>query len=251
MEQVAGLATGDEAGGADGEASLEVFLPGCEGAGGRGWKLYLAATVHHVAIAMAMTRFADGREAAPDFGELVEQIDDSVDKRKFRAEFARAYCAAVESDLTDWLGIEGGLRFERVISRKGDVGGTGVIVAKLPPRSVRALLTLSACDGHATLDRAIRHRFGRDGGSSERYAVDVRDWVDKPLRDWDGEEVGVLLATFVELDVDRGTMGRSTGFDLLPAFRNSFSWRRFERRARFRRLAERRRLHLLNRLKFH
>lgn len=243
------MATDNEATGSAGKMSVEVFLPGLSGPDSRDWKLYLGATVQHVAIAMAMVHFADGPEAMLDVGELVELIDESVDKRKFREELARTYCAAIDTKLTEWLGIEGYLQFERELPLQENDGGN-VIVAKLPPRSVRALFALSACDGHATLGRAIRDRVGRHGGIPEWYSADVRVWLEKPLQDWDGNEVGVLLAAFVELDVEHGTLGQSTDFDALPAFRDSFRWRRFERRARFRRQAKRRNLDLLNTLKF-
>lgn len=241
--------TSNEAPGSAGKAWLEALLPGFDG-GDRDWKPYLAATVQHVAIAMAMVRFADGPEAMLDAGELVELIEDCVDKRQFREELARAYCAAIDCKLTEWLGIDARMRFEREVLPQDDGGATGVIVAKLPPRSVRALFVLSACDGHATLGRAIRNRAGRHGGIPERCSAELRDWVEKPLRDWTGHELGVLLAAFVDLDVEPGTLGRSVDFDALPAFRNSFSRRRFERKARIRRQAKRRSLDLLNNLKF-
>lgn len=244
------MATDNDAAGSAGKISVEVFLSGLSGPDSRNWKLYLDATVQHVAIAMAMVHFADGLDAMLDVGELAELIEEAVDKRRFREDLACAYCAAIDTKLTEWLGIEGRLRFVQEFSRQENDGGTDVIVAKLPPRSVEALFTLSACDGHATLGRAIRHRVGRRDGIPERYSVDVRDWVQKPLRDWDGDELGVLLAAFVELDVDRGTLGQSTDFDALPAFRNSFSSRRFERRAKIRRQAKRRNQDLLDGLKF-
>lgn len=243
------MATDNEAAGSAGKMSVEVFLPGLSGPDSRNWKLYLDATVQHVAIAMAMVHFADGPDAMLDVGELAELIEEAVDKRKFREELAGGYCAAVDTKLTEWLGIEGRLRFEQELPRQQNDGGN-VLVAKLPLHSVSALFMLSECDGHATLGRAIRDRVGRHAGIPERYSVDIRDWVEKPLRDWDGNELGVLLAAFVELEVDRGTLGQSTDFDALPAFRNAFSRRRFERRARSRRQAKRRNLDLLNSLKF-
>jgi hypothetical protein len=65
--------------------------------------------------------------------------------------------------------------------------------------TMRDLFNRSAADRHETLSRVIRERFTSRSGFVSFYSNDVRDWVKKPLRDWDHNEYGTLLWAALEI----------------------------------------------------
>lgn len=86
-----------------------------------------------------------------------------------------------------------GARFESMESPREYNFTTDSVFADIPLKSLRAIFKRSADDGHESLSRIIRARFTSRSGFISFYSNDVADWLAKPLRDWDHNELGTLL----------------------------------------------------------
>ncbi|ACE99590.1 hypothetical protein Rpal_1034 [Rhodopseudomonas palustris TIE-1] len=181
--------------------NLELFLPGFVYREGTHWEDHLPTFVryHAARLAAGQARVAD---VVPlEIEVLVGLVDKHLDRRKYPIVHSRAFCWAVGGRLSDRLGMPGGLKFKRLLNRHTYGYEADVIVASRPVGSARALVQLSAADGHEKLARAIRDFAKPHHGVPSRYSANHVEWLAKPLRDWDCNELSVLLGAFVELNI--------------------------------------------------
>jgi hypothetical protein len=106
---------------------------------------------------------------------------------------AESYVEAFESVVSDRIGFPLGLKFESMTSPKFYNFETDRVFAHVPLKTVRKLFALSKEKNHATLAKVIAERFTSCSGFSSFYSNDLADWLEKPLRDWDHNEIGTLV----------------------------------------------------------
>lgn len=180
---------------------LELFLPGFIYRASTHWEDHVPAFVryHAARLAAGQARVAD---VVPlEIEVLVGLVDKHLDRPKNPIAHSRAFCWAVGGRLSDWLDMPGGLKFKQLLNRRTYGYEVDVIIASLPVRSARALVQLSASDGHERLARAIRDFARPRHGIPSRYSANHLEWLAKPLRDWDCNELSVLLGAFVDLNI--------------------------------------------------
>lgn len=85
------------------------------------------------------------------------------------------------------------MTFEEMTSPREYNFATDRLFAQIPLVVMRHLFKQSKVEKHATFAAVIRERFTSRSGFHSYYSNDVESWLEKPLRDWDHNELGTLL----------------------------------------------------------
>ncbi len=80
---------------------------------------------------------------------------------------------------------------------------TDRVFATVSEEAIAALFACSAAEGHAALAEVIRERFTSRDGFIPFYDDELESWLEKPLAEWDHNELGTLLRACIQL-VDAG-----------------------------------------------
>jgi hypothetical protein len=137
-----------------------------------------------------------------DGHELCEVRSDALSYRKAHDYIARQYAEsfnlflATEPMLRDEGGapIDPGLTFESMISPRFYNFETDRIFCHIPDSTVALMFALSAEDKHATLAAEISERCTSRSGFCSFYDNTLESWLDKPLDEWDHNELKILLS---------------------------------------------------------
>ena len=152
----------------------------------------------------------------------------------------RAYVDAFEQEAIEYLGFPLGLKFEEMTSPREYNFETDRLFAEISETAVRKMFFMSKADGHKTLATTIKRRFTSCDGFISHYRNDIRVWWEKPLRQWDHNELGTLLIACFEIagmkdDSDfRYAVFESVMYNDLgyQAFEASIDWPDLEERIR-------------------
>ena len=143
-------------------------------------------------------------------GELAGLLFRHTDYNAAHLSVARMYVDAFNDVASDELGLPLGLTFEAMTSPRFYNFETDRVFADVDLKVMRELFRQSKAEGHETLRRVVSERFTSRSGFSSFYANDLDDWLRKPLRDWDHNELGTLLVASLE----RVAAGRDLSWDL-------------------------------------
>lgn len=151
------------------------------------------------------------------FDKLPEMLWDSVDYSAAHQAIAKAYLDAFDDKAAELLGFSKmgkvdrydwrakrsrkvkvrhdtmGMVFEEMTSPREYNFTTDRLFAKVPAYIMQRLFARSRAEKHATLAAVIRERFTSRSGFISYYRNDVAAWLEKPLSDWDHNELGTLL----------------------------------------------------------
>lgn len=107
--------------------------------------------------------------------------------------FAKSYAEAYNKWISDELGWNVGLEFESLVSPREYNFCTDRIFCYIPLESVKRLFEMSAKEDHKRLKEVIKERFTSRDGFISFYSNNLEEWVNKPLNQWDHNEIGTLL----------------------------------------------------------
>src|SRR5690606_26269592 len=85
------------------------------------------------------------------------------------------------------------LEFESLDSPREYNFCTDRIFCYIPLESAKRLFVISAKGNHKRLKEVIRERFTSRDGFISFYSNNLEEWLDKPLDQWDHNEIGTLL----------------------------------------------------------
>ncbi|MGX7874405.1 hypothetical protein ACVDG5_018085 [Mesorhizobium sp. ORM6] len=114
---------------------------------------------------------------------------------------------------------------------------TDRLYAEIPLGMMQLLFRKSRTEKHATLAAVIAERFTSRDGFLSHYSRHLAEWLEKPLTDWDHNELGTLLIAVMRMsgidpdDSDtRETLYYSTFGDdgAYQAWESAVDWERFE-----------------------
>lgn len=120
-----------------------------------------------------------------------------------------------------------GAKFEEMTSPREYNFTTDRIFCELSGRTVARLFRMSREDNHARLAACIRERFTSRDGFISHYSNRLADWLEKPLADWDHNELGTLLRALLPDDDDAlmwMTLEGETGW---KAMNEVLNWAKF------------------------
>jgi hypothetical protein len=95
-------------------------------------------------------------------------------------------------------GLDLGLEFEKLESPREYNFGTDRIFARIP---VSVLGTLKAAVTLGNLADVIKERHESRSGFASFYTTDIEEWNEKPLADWDHNELCTLLIAWMRQEI--------------------------------------------------
>lgn len=168
--------------------------------------------------------------------EIGDTWSDCMNYRDAHDYLARQYVAAFDHVASEILETKLGLAFEEMTSPHEYNFETDRVFAASTWRALRDLWRISKSDKHATLAKAIAERFTSYDGFISSYSNRLADWLDKPLRDWDHNELCTLLMACLAI---KGETPRDVEWavfecmsdgdsDFWTATQNAMDWPAFE-----------------------
>jgi hypothetical protein len=128
-----------------------------------------------------------------DGSDFAELLFECADYRKIHEAIAKTYAEAFNNVISEAIGVELGMTFESMTSPRYYNFETDRIFCHIPEASVAALFELSKLDGHKALAKVLEGRHTSYDGFHSFYDNDVAAWLEKPLEDWDHNELCSLL----------------------------------------------------------
>lgn len=146
-----------------------------------------------------------GEESQDDFdlsglnaGQVCEAMFFSCDYRKVYQEVAKHFAAGASSLAAEFPGLsDDPLQFESMDSPREYNFSTDRLFLTMSDSDIAALFAISKADGHAGLGAMVEARFTSYDGFASFYSADLADWIDKPLAEWDHNELGTLLSAIL------------------------------------------------------
>jgi len=114
-------------------------------------------------------------------------------------EYAKEYVMCLNGILKTAIGFDPGLEFESLQSPKFYNFDTDRILCHITEDSASRLLDLVKGE---YLAKTIRDRFTSHSGFDSHYSNDVFMWMQKPLDQWDHNEIGTIIQSAAEHIVD-------------------------------------------------
>lgn len=146
------------------------------------------------------------------------------------AAIARDYPEAFNAQALNVLGFDLNLTFEELTSPREYNFETDRIFCRIPVSIVRRLFALSRKDRHSRLSATIASRFTSRSGFISFYDNTLQSWLEKPLLDWDANELGTLLIACLDGELDDMEIYYSMSDNSHQYFENAMDWPKFEER---------------------
>lgn len=161
--------------------------------------------------------------------EVCEILWRVTDYREGYVAIAKRYVEAFSELASERLGFDLGLTFDYLDQPREYNFQTDRIFCFIPPETVQRLFALSEANNHIALSALILERFTGCSGFIPFYPNDLGSWLDKPLSEWDHNEVGTLLeATVGQFNELEDLYYRVADSDALyPAWEVSVDWDAF------------------------
>lgn len=154
--------------------------------------------------------------------ELFDLIFDATDYRAGYEKIAEWYVESFAYQFGEAFGYQLAPEFEEMTSPREYNFTTDRLFAKVRLSVFRAMMRDHKADGYNTLCEVIRDRHTSRSGFASFYRTDLKaDWLSKPLRDWDHNELCTLLIASALLKgrADTGYADYSEGVES-DTFRN-------------------------------
>lgn len=137
------------------------------------------------------TKFAP--ELCIPAAEYNTMLSDAMDYRAACAAVGESYVDAYATVIGEAMGVKLAFQFEEMTSPKFYNFATDRLFASLSYMTVLRMFAVSKRDGHKSLAAVIKDRFTSYDGFSSHYDNDLESWLDKPLANWDHNELGTLM----------------------------------------------------------
>lgn len=174
---------------------------------------------------------AERDEETLDASEIADAMYWSADYGVMHRYIAKEYAEYFAHVLGEELPLV--VRFESMTSPREYNFATDRIFCHI---SIASVYALAFATSEETLREVIRERFTSRSGFSSFYSNDYEDWAEKPLEDWDHNEVETLLiAAMRDLgmqdDLESDVFERMSGNGVYDsAFDHGMNWQALEAR---------------------
>jgi len=193
------------------------------------WSSALDSEEEYTAEAMSEAQAEDGipEEFRLTASEIAEAMFYAMDYRAAHLNIARQYVEAFNDWAEDETGLDLGLTFESMSSPRFYNFETDRIFATVPLATVRELFRQSAEESHARLAEILVERHTSRSGFHSFYSNDLEDWTEKPVEEWDHNELASLWLAVVGEPDDCTLYER---VDFYSAFDAGMDWSALEER---------------------
>lgn len=117
----------------------------------------------------------------------------SINYKSIHEKQAHEYCAEWIAAFNEETGIKLNAKYESFTSPREYNFETDRLFATISDDSINALFAASKADNHLRLKNAIETQFTSRDGFISSYSNDINDWLEKPVLNWDHNELSVLL----------------------------------------------------------
>jgi len=128
-----------------------------------------------------------------------EILFDVTNYRAAHEAIARDYAEAFAEKMDEVFEFDTGFKFEEMTSPRFYNFETDRLFCRVPVATVERLFEISKDDDHKTLAKVIRERHTSRDGFISFYENDLAKWLEKPLEDWDHNELETLLLAALEI----------------------------------------------------
>lgn len=136
-----------------------------------------------------------------DANEFAEILNDVTNYKAQQEHLARHYVDAFNEWAKDQIGFDPKLSFEEMTSPRYYNFETDRIFCTISQKVARGLFAISKKEKHERLAAAIKERHTSYDGFISFYSNDLASWLEKPVTEWDANELGTLLRAICgELD---------------------------------------------------
>ncbi|MDN4987178.1 hypothetical protein QY049_28865 [Bradyrhizobium sp. WYCCWR 13022] len=208
--------------------TLETYLPSFGGFYQTHWEQLLTDVEEMYTTMHAESERAQGGLSREDLAAIFSETRSA--SRLCNA-LARCFCERFDEEMSERLGFRLNLKFVKLKSPNEYNFTTDRIIATMPMRATKRLFSLSMRDQYERLADEISDCFTPYPGFVPYYSDKVSDWLAKPVQKWDKNELCVLLAAFVDTDIDEEVYQAVADYDACSAFEDSVNWKRFEEKA--------------------
>jgi hypothetical protein len=125
--------------------------------------------------------------------DVVNAFWDSVDTSRARLEIAELHVETWCSTFTAVTGIDLGLKFKAIESPREYNFTSDSVYASVSRKAVFECYKLAKADGFTRFRAAVKERFTSRSGFISFYPSDYKMWINKPLVDWDCNEIETLI----------------------------------------------------------
>lgn len=132
--------------------------------------------------------------------ELNDIMFDVTTYRDAYQAIAQTYVGAFESYLSELVGFKVPMAFEEMTSPKFYNFETDRLFANIPYTRLARLFLLSKRENHERLKACIEERCTSRSGFHSYYSNELDDWLEKPLSQWDHNELCILITSFLPDD---------------------------------------------------
>lgn len=174
------------------------------------------------------------RMKAFDFADI---LFDVTDYHAAHIAIAKSYVDAFEHLFTEEFEFPLGLQFEEMVSPREYNFTTDRVFALISEDMVQKLFNVSEDENHVRLAAMIAERFTSRSGFHSFYSNRLSQWLDKPLEDWDCNEIGTLLLALLPEDFETKVVdSMEEDYELFGyAFREAVDWAKFDQKVEERR----------------
>lgn len=117
-------------------------------------------------------------------------------------DYSRLYCEQFAEAFEYETGFKLHLRFAELVSPRFYNFETDRIFCNISRKTASALFELSAQDNHEKLSAYLEDKFTPRSGWIPFYSPNLSEWLEKPLNEWDHNELGALIACQIDIDSD-------------------------------------------------
>jgi hypothetical protein len=141
---------------------------------------------------------------------------------EYCADFSKTHLAMAKEYLECWMDqfqqetcLKIDYKYESYSSPREYNFETDRLFAWVKNSSIKELFAASKADNHAQLAEMIKERFTSRSGFISSYSNDLESWLDKPLLQWDHNELGTLLKAVLAIHYDED---RFDTYELMESF---------------------------------
>lgn len=132
-------------------------------------------------------------EIRPDRNDIGGIAWEFVDYDVTETAIAKDWLAFYADAFSRAAGFKVELEFDEIDSPREYNFGTDRLFARVGMPVLLDLFALSAADGHKALSALVEERFTSCSGFASHYPNDLAAWLEKPVSEWDHNEVGTLF----------------------------------------------------------
>lgn len=174
-----------------------------------------------------------------DAATFAEILFDVTDYSIAHEAIAKGYAEAFAEKMDEVFEFTTGFEFEEMTSPRFYNFETDRLFCRVPVATVERLFEISKGDEHKTLAKIIQERHTSRDGFISFYTNGLTDWLEKPLEDWDHNELETLLLAALEVahgDAEEACreveMWMLEGEDIYSAHQEAVDWGRLDERVK-------------------